>query len=585
MLQELYISNLALIDRAQVVLGEGLNVLTGETGAGKTVVVGAVNLLLGGRADASLIRRGSSRAEVQGVFVLSDSFRADEKIEDFLDDGEDQLIIRRTISSDGKNKCYVNDRAVTVAALAALGRRLIDLHGQHEHQSLFKVASHVDFLDKYGGKELLGLRSDFRAKSENLRSLKEELDHLRSAEREMLGKKDLLQFQINEIDSAALAPDEDAELMHERDLLRNAEKLFGAVASASGALSDGAISGTTFAGAGEITPATDLVAQASAELRHVSSIDGELDDLAERLDSLLIEIGEVASQLKGYGAKLDFPPGRLQEVEDRLAQISLLKRKYGSTIAEILDYRDKASAELALCDTSEDRAQQLQAELASVEKELTVLAIAQSKARREYAARFSAEVRQELSDLNMPNAQFEVSFIREPDENGLLIENQRTKVFPTGMDKIEFLVSANKGEPPKPLAKIASGGEISRVMLALKIVLADEDEIPTLIFDEVDVGIGGKTAMSVGQKMAVLARKHQVIAVTHLPQIASYADRHFTVVKSELDSRTITEIEELLDKDRIDEMARLLSGNIASDVSLKHAEELLSEAHKQKLQN
>ncbi|HEY3373870.1 MAG TPA: DNA repair protein RecN [Candidatus Aquicultor sp.] len=572
MLQELYISNLALIDKAKAVFGDGLNVLTGETGAGKTVVVGAVNLLLGGRAGTSLIRRDCTKAEVEGVFSVPKKMREDETVADLFDDEDEHIIIRRIISADGKNKCYINDRMVTLAKVQEIGKRLIDLHGQHEHQSLFKISSHIDFLDKYGGAELLQLREAFIDQSKRFKQLKDGLAHLKGAERELLGKKDLLQFQIGEIDSADLSPNEDEELTHERDILRNAEKLYTAVAGAAVTLDE----------SGESMSATELIAQAAAELKHVSGIDTPLDEITGRLDSLLIEVEDCVAGLRDYGTTLDFPPGRLQEVEDCLALLSLLKRKYGATIEDILRYRDQAAAEMALCDTSEERKEALQAEISQKEKELARIAFCQSNARKQFAKAFSAEVKRELAELNMPNAQFEVLCIREQDSEGLLVDGGWYRLYSTGIDKIEFMVSANKGEPVKPLIKIASGGEISRIMLALKIVLADADEVSTLIFDEVDVGIGGKTAMAVGQKMAVLARKHQVIAVTHLPQIASYADRHFNVVKSEKGSRTVTEIGELLDRDRIDEMARLLSGNAESDVSLKHAEELLSKASKSK---
>jgi len=572
MLQELSINNLALIDKARIQFGQGLNILTGETGAGKTVVVGAVNLLLGGRADASLIRSGSVKAEVQGMFAIPPGLKvSDEKLGDFLEDDE-QLIIRRVISTDGKNKCYVNDHMVTVATLSEIGRRLVDLHGQHEHQSLFKISAHVDFLDKYGGKKLLELRGELREKSGTLRRMKDELGRLHGAEREMLGKKDLLQFQVSEIERAALTQGEDDELMREREILRNAEKLYCAVAKAANALSE----------SDEIAPGTELVARALDELRMVASIDPELDGLIERLNGILLELEDCSQNIRNYGLTLDFPPDRLQEIEDRLALLSLLKRKYGATIEDILAYMDTASKELLLCDTSGERMEKLEVDIVETEKELATIAVQQSESRASAGKKFAKEVMRELADLNMPNAKFEVLFSREHDDNGLLVEDKRTKLYPNGIDRIEFMISANKGEPAKPLTKIVSGGEISRVMLALKIILADADEVPTLIFDEIDVGIGGTTAMAVGQKMSILGLRHQVFSVTHLPQIASFADKHFSVVKFEVEERTNTEIVELLSGDRVSEMARLLSGNISSDVSLKHAEELITEAQRNK---
>ena len=574
MLLELFIKNLALIDEARVQFGRGLNILTGETGAGKTVVVGAVNLLLGGRADASLIRRGCNRAEVQGLFTIPAGLRnnqAEERINDLIE-GEDQVIIRRVLSIDGKNKCYINDRMVTVGLLSEIGRYLVDLHSQHEHQSLFKTSTHVDFLDKYGGTELLGLRAEFSKKSNRLKRLREEFAALKGAERELLSKKDLLRFQINEIDEAGLVPGEDGELGKERVVLNNAEKLYAAVARAANALADDGVAQT----------ATLLVAQAVSGLNAVSNIDAELDQLCGRLRSILIDLEDCTANLRNYAENLDFPPGRLQEIEDRLALISLLKRKYGSTIEDILSFRKTAADELLLCDTSGDRLEKLQSEIIKSEEELAELGLRQSAARKEAALALAGEVKKELADLNMPNAKFEVSFMREQDDGGLSVAEERVKIFPYGIDKIEFLVSANKGEPAMPLVKIASGGELSRIMLALKIVLADADEVPSLIFDEVDAGVGGKTAFEIGKKMSLLAGKHQVLSVTHLPQIASFADQHINILKREIEERTVTEIEELLGKDRISELARMLSGNIDSDVSLKHAEELIIEAQKSK---
>ncbi|HZD61099.1 MAG TPA: DNA repair protein RecN [Anaerolineae bacterium] len=572
MLHELYMKNMALIDEARIQFGEGLNILTGETGAGKTIIIGAVNLLLGGRADSSLIRRGSDRAEVQGMFAIPPSLRGEDRTLSELIEGEDQLIIHRIIASDGKNKCYINNRMVTVGLLVEIGRRLIDLHGQHEHQSLFRAASHVEFLDNYGGDELLQLLERFHNAYRKLKEHNDELAKLRGAERELLAKRDLLQFQVREIDEAALVDREDTELMQERELLRSAEKIYTATGQAVNLLSGGT----------DMSAATELVASAVNGLRSVANVDPNLDEVTERLDSLLIEAEDCIAILRSYETKLDFPPGRLQEVEDRLALISLLKKKYGSMISEIISYRNKAADELVDYDTIDERIEGLDSSVTKIKEELADIVLRQSDIRKTIAERFANDVREELACLNMPSASFKVLCIREPDNDGLLVNSEKVRVYPHGIDRIEFMVSANRGEPVKSLVKIASGGEISRIMLALKIILADADEVPTLIFDEIDVGIGGKTAMAVGEKMSILAGKHQVIAVTHLPQIASFADVHFSVLKKEVEDRTVTEIKELTDKDRISEMARLLSGNTHSNVSLKHAEELIAEAQRNK---
>jgi DNA repair protein RecN (Recombination protein N) len=579
MLHELHIKNLALIDEARIRFGEGFNVITGETGAGKTVVVGAVNLLLGVRADSSHIRKGCSKAEVIGIFLKTNSLNdLPEGLRDIID-GDENIIIRRVISADGKNKCYVNETAVTLGSLSEIGRRCIDLHGQHEHQSLFKIQTHVDFLDNYGGDNLLGLRSKFVDLNKHLKLLVSRRNKMENAERELLGRKDLLQFQINEIDAAGLTAGEDTELVKERDVLRNAEKIFKAISEAGTALSENEESNMNM----EINrSATELVASAAGSLATVADYDSKLAILLQRLNGLMIELEDCASDLRCFVDEFNIEPGRLEEIEGRLAQISLMKRKYGSTIEEILEYRDRASEDLALCDTSGELMEELGKEIDAVISELTGTSIRQSTERKQVAEYFAEQVCKELAELNMPNARFEVSFTRDRVHEGLLIEGETFKVQSNGIDRVEFMVSANKGESLKQLVKVASGGEISRIMLAIKIVLADTDEVPTLIFDEIDTGIGGKTAGDIGRKMSVLAGKHQVLAVTHLPQIASYADKHITVLKRETGERTVTEVMKLDYSDKIKEVARLLSGNSESDVSLKHAEELLTEARDSK---
>jgi DNA repair protein RecN (Recombination protein N) len=506
------------------------------------------------------------------LFSAPSSLRDIGESSDLFEEGG-ELIIRRIVSVDGKNKCYINDHMVTVKTLAEVGRHLLDLHGQHEHQSLFMASTHVHYLDKYSGDDLLRLRGLFQESAKGLRDRRQELASLKGAERELLAKRDLLQFQINEIEEACPEPAEDEGLTREREVLRNAERLFSVVVKAVHSISEGA----------DFAPATDLIAGACDELRSVSQIDAGLDDVAGRVNSILIELEDCAAALKGYAAGLDFPPGRLQEVEDRLSLLALLKKKYGATIAEILEYHESAAHELMLCDTSGERIAKLESEIAEAQGTLAGLARELSAERRAAAKVFAAEVTKELEDLNMVNAEFKVLLTREQDGDGLPIDGERFKVFSHGVDRIEFMISANKGEPVKPLAKIASGGEVSRIMLALKIILADADAIPTLIFDEIDVGIGGKTAMAVGEKMSVLSRKHQVVAVTHLPQIASFADSHFSIEKKELGGKSITEVEELLEANRIREMARLLSGKVDSDLSLKHAEELLDRAANTKI--
>jgi DNA repair protein RecN (Recombination protein N) len=587
MLLELHIKNLALIDEARIEFEEGFNVITGETGAGKTVIVGAVNLLLGARADSTHIRKGCSKAEVTGVFSRSmPTDNLSEALRDIIDhenqdqeNHDDRIIVRRVISMDGKNKCYVNDTAVTVASFGEIGSRCIDLHGQHEHQSLFKTSTHVDFLDSFGGPKLLDLREKFTKLSLRYKKLKEKRDRLKNAEREFLGRKDLLAFQVGEIEDADLTIGEDEELLKERDVLRNAEKIFAAISGAGAALGGADPSGMT---AESSASATEAIAGAVANLDQVEDFDPKLKALGGRLNEILIELEDCSAEIRDYVDEFQVEPGRLEEVEGRLALISLLKRKYGQTIDEIIAYSKKAKDELDMCDTSSEAMEKLDKDIAITAGELGKVAETQGSARRKIAKEFAGSVCRELSELNMPNAKFDVLFTREQQSGGVIIGGEAVKLQANGIDRVEFMVSANKGEALKPLTKVASGGEISRIMLAIKIILADTDKTPTMIFDEIDTGIGGKTAADVGRKMALLARRHQVLSVTHLPQIASFADKHITVSKRDEGERTVTEVLKLDYGEKIKEMARLLSGNIESNMSLKHAEELLMEARETK---
>jgi DNA repair protein RecN (Recombination protein N) len=453
------------------------------------------------------------------------------------------------------------------------------LHGQHEHQSLFKTSTHVDFLDSFGDPELIDLREKFTSLSLQYKKLKEKRDRLKNAEREFLGRKDLLAFQVGEIEEANLTIGEDEELLKERDVLRNAEKIFGAISGASTALGGTDPSGMTTESSAS---ATEAIADAAANLDQVEDFDPKLKALNSRLNEILIELEDCSAEIRDYVDEFQVEPGRLEEVEGRLALISLLKRKYGQTIDEIIAYSKKAKEELDMCDTSSEAMEKLDKDIAKTAAQLGQTAEKQSLARRNVAEEFAGSVCKELSELNMPNAKFNVLFTREQQTGGLIVGGEAVKLQSTGIDKVEFMVSANKGEALKPLTKVASGGEISRIMLAIKIILADTDKTPTMIFDEIDTGIGGKTAADVGRKMALLARRHQVLSVTHLPQIASFADKHITVSKRDEGERTVTEVLKLDYSEKIKEMARLLSGNIESDMSLKHAEELLMEARETK---
>ncbi|MDI6891883.1 MAG: DNA repair protein RecN [Actinomycetota bacterium] len=574
MLRELHIKNFALIDESYLELGEGLTVLTGETGAGKTIIIEAMNLLIGERADTTLIRTGSAQAHVEGLFSLESSHLIPEfDWEELSPDARGEFVISRIISNEGKSKCYIGGKLVALGSLLSLGNNLVDLHGQHEHQSLLKPALHLDYLDMYGGEELSKLRGEFAEGYRKLDDLRQELERLCLNEAERLKRIDLLKFQIDEIERANLQRGEGESLNRERAILRNAEGLYSASQQAYQAIS----------GDETLQGALDCVHQAVQEMKTVSSIDENLDEICRTLESLSYEMEDCARCLNAYREGIDFSPGRLDEIESRLALVDLLKKKYGKSIEEIIGYKDKAEVELDELADSGNRAQALEGEVAELEEKLGLLAGKISDARRGIASRFEKEVQLQLQELNMANARFKVAIEQEPCLGGLPVGKKSLKASPQGVDQVEFLISPNPGEPLKSLAKIASGGEISRIMLALKIILAGIDNIPILIFDEIDVGIGGKAASAIGQKLALLARNHQVVCVTHLPQIASFADRHFYVYKKEVEGRTSIRVEPLDSEGRTNELARMLSGAAVSAVSRKHAKEMIESAEKVKV--
>ncbi|MHB0975670.1 MAG: DNA repair protein RecN [Candidatus Aquicultorales bacterium] len=566
MLVELRIKNLALIEDLTIEFGPGLNVLTGETGAGKTVVVGAINLLIGGRADASLIRSGSETARVEGRFDTAGSALTDDLSE--LIEG-DELIVVRVLSRDGKNKAYVNGTPVTLGFLQEAGSALIDLHGQHDQQSLFKVSKHLDFLDAYAGRPVSSL-CDRCASLVGERS--RTIAALRTAERDerdLLSRKDLLEFQVAEIEKADCIPDEDTQLEKERDLLSNLEKIATAVDAASASLVED-----------EGRSALDRLSQAQSALKAAGDHDAGLSGLSERLDACYFELEDCAREIKAYQDELVFPPGRLDEVHARLSELALLKRKYGEGITEVLAYKDKAKAELEALLDDGDRRERLEIKLQEIEAELALVAAELSEKRSEAALRLQRAVDRELGELGMAGAGFKVANNPKRGEDGVLVGDERLLVDAHGADRIEFCISANPGEPDKPLIKIGSGGEISRVMLALKLVLRGLDPVPSLVFDEIDSGIGGATAGVIGEKLAGVATAHQVFVVTHLAQIARFAEHHYLVEKVGEGRRVVTKVRKLDEDARISEIARMLSGEMDSQTAVRHAEELLANARR-----
>ncbi len=569
MLLELRIEDLALIEKAKVEFGPGLNVLTGETGAGKTIVVEAINLLIGGRADSGMVRAGAERAKVEGLFSVKGIGLADD-LQDFVDG--DEVSVARIMTRDGKSRCYLNGGPITVGQLAKLGAALVDLHGQHDQQSLFRTYTHLDFLDNYGGSRVLELRSKVAELYGRWKETLRRLEEINRSESELLARKDLLEFQVSEIERANLEVGEEEKLKDERDLLRHLEKVFGAVSAALFGLADG----------GEREAAADRIAESMASLKAVEGIDAGLDRLTERISSVYYELEDCIGELRSYLQELSFPPGRLDDVEARLNEIDLLKRKYGRCVADVLAYKNKALHELESLSDVGGAKDKLGTALAEVERELARAASKLSEERKVIASKFENAVVAELRELGMKGSGFcvalrnrELDGERAADGCGLALDGR-------GADDAEFMISPNAGEGMRPLSKIASGGEISRVMLALKMVLSAADPVPTLIFDEIDAGIGGEVANAIGAKLARLSRRHQVLVVTHLAQIAKYADEHFVVSKESKGARTITDINRLGNEGRIAEIARMLGGAASSDIAYRHASEMLNAAEEER---
>jgi DNA repair protein RecN (Recombination protein N) len=562
MLAEIRIRNFAIIEELTLRFGEGLNVLTGETGAGKSIIIDAVSLLLGGRASTDIIRAGAEQAEVEGHFYLGKRAAVIRPLleAEGLEGEGDLLILAREIRRNGRHICRVNGRAVALSVLNEIGQRLIDIHGQGEHLSLLRVREHVELLDRYAGLEVE--RAEVTRLVHTLRQVRADLANLRRDERELARRIDLLTYQIQEIAAARLEPGEDEALEAERRRLANAEQLIHLTAQVTQALENGSE---------EQSSAVDLLGQAVQILTRLARIDPEVEPMRRQIEDLSYQLSDVAHELRRYRDRVEFNPARLAEVEERLELIHNLKRKYGDSIEEILAFGERAQAELDGITHAEERIAELEAEERRLLRAIGELGQRLSAARREAAARLAQAVERELDDLRMEHARFSVDLQWQDDPEGAYVGDRRVAFDATGLDRVEFLISANPGEPLRPLARVASGGETARLMLALKAVLSRADETPTLIFDEIDVGIGGRVGAVVGHKLWGLTapdargcRAHQVLCVTHLPQLAAYGDIHYHVSKAVEGERTLTHVRQLEGDERIGELAAMLGAPTAA---------------------
>jgi len=552
MLRELSIKNFALIEELDISFDKGLNILTGETGAGKSIIIGAIGLILGGRASSEVIRKGSDLCEVLGLFEIKENIRLKEMLAEMslLTKEEEEFLLKRELNRQGKNRCFLNGQIVTLGMLEEIGNYLVDVHGQHEHQALLKPGVARDLLDEFG--VLMRPRQRTEKIYHKFREKSRELEELRASEKEREREIDLYQFQIKEIEQANLSVEEEEVLDKEYKVLSNAEKLDQLSQELYHHL---------YEGAGSITEKMALVER---DLERIVGIDQTLKDELKELGEAKYRIEEIAITIRDYTRKIEFNPRRLEEILERKELINKLKRKYGNTIKEILNYRKEAQVKLDKLVNSARSMEELTGEVNRLEEELAREAGELSRERKIAGAKLKKKTEQELRELGMGKARFDV-------------EIEQGEIKSTGMDEIGFLVAPNVGEDLKPINKIASGGEISRIMLALKTILARADQIPTLIFDEIDTAIGGRIAQVVGRKLRALSPNHQVICITHLPQIAVFASNHYYVDKKISEGRTKT-IVDLLDKKRREsEIARMLGGERLTEITLKHAREMIRE--------
>jgi len=574
LLVELRVKNLGIIEDMNWRLGDGLNIITGETGAGKSLVIDAVELLLAGKAEEEVIRHGADQAQIEGIFSLpqKENLASLRKLlaAKELSADEDTLVIDCQLRRKSPDVLRVNSHAVPKAFLRQIGSLLVDIHGQSEHLSLFDNSSHLDFLDAYA--HTMELRNDFSVKAKELHRVEQELKALEKDEQERARREEFLRFQLEEISRAQLKEGEEPELERERDILVSAEKLKTISYQAYRALYEEDSSGQT-------VPALDKLNEAAQAIKKLAEIDPSLKQQLDFLEESIDGLTEAARSLRAYSDGLEYDPNRLEEIESRLELIRGLKRKYGQSVSEVLAYLTKAQKELDEVSNSEERSVQLKETAVALKEEMGHIAHRLSGERAQAAERLMTEVKKELDDLNMPQVEFQVSISQEKDEGGIPLPDGQSYAFGNeGVDNVQFMASTNPGEPLKPLAKIASTGELSRFTLALKGALSEADHIPVLIFDEIDIGIGGRSGEIIGKKLSSLARNHQVVCVTHLPQIAAFADAHFSVHKELAGARTLSRLESLEDEARLKEMAIMLAGAHYTETALTNARELMHKA-------
>ncbi len=560
MLAELSIRNFAIIEAITVSFERGLTVLTGETGAGKSIIIDAIGLLVGGRGSAEFVRYGTKKAEIEGLFHIDPVHPTVQKLEDVgIEFTDDMVVLRRDISSTGKSICRVNGKLVTLGILREIGQTLIDIHGQHEHQDLMQSDKHLSLLDQFGDRSIGPALVEYREIYQRYKKIQQQMKNLTENEQQMAHRLDLIQYQLEEITKAELAPNEDEELMEEKLRLGNFEKLFSALQDVYHSLHGD-------------NKGLDWVGLAMSQLESVTEIDEELKGYHEEVANQFYLLEETAGKLNTYRDQLEFDPARLDFVEERLNEIQVLKRKYGESVEEILEYAASIEDEVDELLNREDRVEELESDLKGIQADLKVEAENLTGLRKKVASVLVDAIHHELRDLYMEKTEFAIHFNE--------IGNKKDAFHRSGKDDIDFMISTNPGEPLKELSKTASGGELSRIMLALKSIFSKHQGITSIIFDEVDTGVSGRVAQAMAEKIQRLSSGSQVLVITHLPQVAAMADHHLYISKEETgEGRTKTSVGNLSAEEQIEELGRMISGAEMTELTKKHAKELLLQAN------
>lgn len=567
LLSELSIKNVAIIDTLTISFENGLTVLTGETGAGKSIIIDSIQLLVGGRGSSEFIRHGEKKAEIEGLFQVEEDHPVIKKALQFgIEATDGMIVIRREISASGKSVCRINGKLVTIAILREIGRTLIDIHGQHEHQELMDERLHLPLLDQFGGESLKKAFMEYHNIFKRYEHAVKELKSLNQNEQQMVQRLDLIQFQCKEIQKAELHLREDEELQEERKKINNFEKIFASLQMSFNALS------------GE-QHALDWLSVAMNHLEEAAALDGELKDSSEVVSNSYFLLEDVISKIRVQLDSIDYDQERVNFIENRLNEINQLKRKYGKTIDEILEYASVIEEEMEKLQNRETHIVKIEKEISSIKADLMVEAINLSQLRQRYAQKLTEKIQQELKELYMEKTIFEVHFHQTAET----FDDSINEFIPSGLDVMEFYISTNPGEPLKPLTKIASGGEMSRIMLALKSIFSRHQGITSIIFDEVDTGVSGRVAQAIGEKIYKVATTSQVLCISHLPQVAALADIHLFISKKVTDGRTNTSVMTLTNEYKIKEIGRMLSGIEITDLTKQHASELIQQAKEIKL--